>query len=320
MMNPVYLSFGVIALICLFWLVLVLKITLFKYLRLKKQSLTDEVGRAVSGKIISASFQSTKKMALQRIKVQFPNFAGTLIEQEFHFIDSRPDENRYAEGKSVSVLLDDSNGTPSAKLAGAKTAIGPGFIIYSLILITATLYGINYLYQAGVDRLQGVQGRSEMVFGLDNAIPNLGGIFIGILIFQWILFRSISKIGTVRKKTSDLDFKFYGEKTTAQINRYEDTGVEINGNPKVKFHYRYTTHSGHEYSGEDAIIVGKLDIGLIPQMTERELFYLPEKPTESKFAENLNAQFGLSGCLNTILILQALIYSVILISMYLTWI
>jgi hypothetical protein len=62
--------------------------------------------------------------------------------------------------------------------------------------------------------------------------------------------------------------------------------------------------------------VGKLQIGLLPTMKEKEVFYLPQSPENSKFTENLTPQ-SFVGCLNGVLILQALIFSTILIVIYL---
>lgn len=316
-MNASFLSLSLLALMVLFWVGLVFRITVLRYFKLRRQADETERGRPIQGTVVSVKKSGGRFKAVQ-MKVEFPNFSQTLVQQEFRFIDSKPEENRYEEGRRVTLLLDESaKGGPTVKLSGGKTVVGRGFILFSAILLAGTLYGSWYLYQRTLFHLQGDWSQADLLFADRDSFLLVGFIFIGVLAFQWGLFRFIKNIGSVKKNVSDNDLKFYGEKTMAQIQKYEDTNVTINDNPKVKFYYRFKDRMGNEHSGEDAIVIGKLEIGLLPSMKEREIFYMPSSPENSKFTENLSPQ-SLAGCLNGVLLFQAFIFTAILIGIYLS--
>lgn len=278
----------------------------------------SEKGRPVTGTITSVTKTGRSRFQAIRMTVEFPNLSQTMIKEEFRFVDSRPEENRYEEGKRVTILIDVmAKGGPIAKIAGGKTVIGKGFLLLSAILLSAAFYGSWYLYKTTQVQIENDWSRVDELFMTDGPMPLMGIIFIGVLIFQWLVFRGIQKMGSSRKKINDRELKYYGEKAMATILRYEDTNVTINDNPKVRFHYSFFDRNGRSHTSEDSIVIGKLQIGLLPNMNEKEVFYLPQSPENSKFTENLTPQ-SFVGCLNGVLILQALIFSTILIVMYLS--
>jgi hypothetical protein len=312
-----HLSFFIIAAIVIFWLLFVIKITILRYFKLRRAADESEKGRPVTGTILSVTKSGRSRFQAIRMTVEFPNLSQTMIKEEFRFVDSRPEEYRYEEGKRVTILIDDTaKGGPVAKIAGGKTVIGKGFLLLSAILLSGAFYGSWYLYKVTQLRIENDWSRVDELFMTDGPMPLMGIIFIGVLIFQWLVFRGIQKMGSSRKKINDRELKYYGEKALATINRYEDTNVTINDNPKVRFHYSFFDRNGRSHTSEDTVIVGKLQIGLLPTMKEKEVFYLPQSPENSKFTENLTPQ-SFVGCLNGVLILQALIFSTILIVIYL---
>ena len=311
-----YISLITLVIIVLFWLILIFRITIVRYIKLRRQSDESDTGRPVTGTIVSCKKTGSGRFNVIQMKVEFPNFSQTMIHEDFKFVDSKPEENRYEEGRRVTVLLDDmAKGGPTVKLSGGKTVIGKGFILLSALLLSGVLYGTWFLYKFTLSKIQGDWSRIDELFAHNEAMPVIGIVFIAVLIFQFFLFRVISNLGGVKKKVSDNDLKFYGEKTMATIVRYEDTNVTINNNPRVKFFYTFKDSNGREHRGEDAIVIGKLEIGLLPTMTEREIFYMPQSPENSKFTANLAPQ-SFAGCLNGVIILQAIIFSAILIAAY----
>lgn len=315
-MNTNLLSLIIIVVSVLFWLYLILKITLFRYLKLKRSSNESEKGRPINGTIVSVDKTGRGKLQSIRMKVEFLNFSQTPVQEEFRFVDSRPDENRYEKGKRVTLLIEeDSKQAPVVKIAGGKTIIGKGFLLISAILLAGAFYGATFIYKLTLARIENDWSKTNLLFEGNEAMPSTGLIFLGVIIFQWILFRLLKKIGSSSKKINDRELKFYGEKAMASIHRYEDTGVTINDNPKVKFHYSFMDRNGREHQSEDAVVIGKLEIGLLPTMKEKEVFYMPQKPEHSKFTENLAPQ-SLAGCLNVVLIFEAAVFTGVLIGMY----
>lgn len=313
-----HISFFILAAIVVFWLLFVIKITILRYFRLRRTADESEKGRPVTGTIIAVTKTGKGRFQSIRMTVEFPNLSQTMIKEEFRFVDSRPEEHRYEEGKRITILVDDmAKGGPEAKIAGGKTVIGKGFLLLSAILLSAAFYGSWYLYQLTLTRIGNDWSRIDELFMPDGPMPLMGIIFIAVLIFQWFVFGWVKKIGSSSKKINDRDLKYYGEKAIATIHKYEDTNITINDNPKVRFHYTFTDRNGRPHTSEDSMVIGKLQIGLLPTMKEKEILYMPQSPENSKFIENLAPQ-SFAGCLNGVLILEALIFSTILIVMYVT--
>jgi hypothetical protein len=313
-----HLSLLILAAIVVFWLLFIFKITILRYFKLRRSADESEKGRPVTGTIVSVTKTGKGRLQSIRMTVEFPNLSQTLIKEEFRFVDSRPEEYRYEEGKRVTILIDDmASGGPVAKIAGGKMVIGKGFLLMSAILLSTAIYGTWYLYKLTITRIDNDWSRVDELFMADGPMPLMGIIFIGVLLFQAFVFRAVRNIGSSKKKGNDRELKYCGEKAMASILRYEDTNVTINDNPKVRFHYSFTDRNGRTHTSEDSMVIGKLQIGLLPTMNEKEVFYLPQSPENSKFTENLAPQ-SFAGCLNGVLILEALIFSAILLIMYVT--
>lgn len=317
-MASSYVSFFIIAATVCFWIYLILKITVFRYLKIKRSADDAEKGRPISGTVVSVSKTKRGRFQSIKMKIEFLNFSQTLIQEEFRLIDTKPEENRYEQGKKVMLLIDDiAKGGPAIKIAGGKTVIGKPFMLISAILLSGVFYGAWFIYKLTLSKINNDWSRIDELFAKNEAMPSIGIIFLGILVFEWFIFRTIVRIGSSKKKVNDRELKFYGEKTIATINKYEDTGVSINNNPKVKFFYTFTDRNGRQHSSEDAKVIGKLEIGYLPSMNEIEIFYMPQNPENSKFTENLAPQ-SFVGCINLVLILQAAVFSGILIGLYLS--
>src|SRR5687768_16010159 len=117
-----YISLSILTLMVLFWIILVFRITLVRYFKLRMQADASETGRPVQGTVISCKKTGAGRFRSIQIKVEFPNFSQAMVHEDFRFVDSRPEENRYEEGKRVTLLLDDqAKGGPTVKIAGGKT-------------------------------------------------------------------------------------------------------------------------------------------------------------------------------------------------------
>ena len=315
-MSANLISLLLIGLILLFWFVILIKFTLYKIIKLKLSGNSEERGQIIDGKVIASETKGTGKYKRVKITVEFLNFAQTQVSEEFRFVDTKPEQYRYELGKRVGLILnpDIKKGSP-IKLSGAKTEISKAFFLVSLILISGYCYGVKLLYEYCNTFLNGNWSNAESLVEKNEAIPTVGLVFLGVLIFNSFVFKLISSVTKSNKKVSDSELKYYGAKALAKITKYEDTGVSVNDNPMVKFHYTFEDKYGKTHISEDKMIVGKLDIGQLPTMHEKDLLYLPSDPSKSKFVENLKPNF-LGGCLNGVFYLIALIFSIILMVMF----
>lgn len=316
-MTSAIVSFAVILVFILIWVFLIFKITLFRYFRLKQNQNDAEKGKPVTGTILESVKTGRGKFQAIKLKVEFPNFSNTLVTEEFRFFDSRPEEMRYEINNRVMLLIDyDAPRGPVVRLAGEKKVIGNSFILISIILLGSLFYGLYFLYTASDQALHSNWHDLNPLFDNNESMPMMGIIFLATLLFQFGVFRLIGRLAGSGKKTDDKELKYYGEKTMATILKYEDTGVSVNDNPKVKFHYSFTDKNGQIHHSEESKVIGKLEIGLLPTMKEKEIIYLPQNPAQSKFTENLNP-VSFAGCLNVVLVFETLIFTVITLAIYL---
>jgi hypothetical protein len=312
------LSLLIIALVVVFWLYFVFKITVLRILKLKKADRQAEISEQVAGTVKSSTVMGSGKFKVTKIEVEFPNFNRALITEEFKFADSKPEERRYEVGKRVYLLVnrDAKPGVQRVKMYGGKTMIGKGYLLFSALLISFAVYGTWYLHKATLAKAGGNLSNADVLFANNGPMPAIGIVFIAALVLQLGIFKAISRSVTGKSKGSDSDLKYFGEKVMATITGYKDTNVMINNNPMVKFNYTFKDKYGTEHPGEDKLVIGKLEIGRLPEMTEKEVFYLPDMPDKSKFTENLKPQ-SFIGCLNGVLLFEAFVFSCILIGMYL---
>lgn len=315
-MNSNLISLSIIGLIIVFWFIVILKYTLLRILKLKLSANINERGQTIDGKVIASETKGSGKFKRQKITVEFLNFAQTPITEEFRFVDTKPEQYRYEVGKRVSLILnpDLKKGGP-IKLAGASTQISKVFILISLLIISGYAYGVFKLYEYCTAILGGNWANYEMLVENNEAMPTVGIVFLSVLIFNSFIFKMISSITKSKKNISDVELKYHGAKAMAAINKYEDTGVSVNDNPMVKFHYTFEDKYGKVHVSDDKIIVGKLDIGQLPALKEKEVLYLVNDPSQSKFVENLKPNV-LGGCLKGVSYLVAFIFSIILMVMF----
>lgn len=311
-----WLSLLIIALILVFWWYRIVKITLYKWYRIKTESAREEVGQPITGTIVESRKYGSGKFTTLKIKVEFSNFSQTTVTEEFRFADSRADENRYELGNRVSLLLirDDEKG-PSIKLASGQNRTGPLFFPFSIALISGAAYGTWYLYNLTMDASAGDWNLAVDKLSANPEITLMGIIFLGSIGIQQIVFKRVGKLISPSKKVSHRELQFYGKKAQATILSYKDTNMSINDNPVVQFDYTFTDHHGREHRGQDKSVVGKLEIALLPTTKEKEIIYLPENPAESLFTENLKPS-SVKGCLSIVLLFEAFIFSAILLGSY----
>lgn len=242
-------------------------------------------GKTVEGKISRIIKQiPSKNNTRYYLEAEFPNFSGSLIKQEFVFVDSKPELRRYELGNRIQINVDESNKSNPFSLKGAKMKATSGFKLFSLILLSGFGYGMHYFY-------------STLLIGIDYKLENLGAILqdttmllpvsicLGTTLFMYFIFKIVFKmIGIGGPKNKNL--LYYGIRTTATINSYQDTNMTINDNPVVKFLYSFKDARGNTQNSEDKMNINRLEIPLIHELKEREIIYDRNDPTISKLMEN----------------------------------
>jgi len=318
-MTSSMISFSFIVLIVVFWFYMLLKVTFILIWKLKKVDDSAETGQPINGTVISSTARNTGKNKLMKITVEFQNFSQALITEEFQFIDSRSEENRYAVGKRIMLFINqNAKGGPSAKIGGGKAVVGKFYLFMSVVLVGAYVYGTYRLFSFCNELIHGDWNNLDELFAVTGEINITGFVFLGVLLFNYFLFKYLGSLFGTKSKSSDRELKYFGDKAVAAILKYEDTGMTINDSPMVKFYYTYKDKYGTTHNGEDKKLIGKLDIGLLPTTKEIDVIYLSQTPGISKFATNLKPSLAMGGCLNGVVLLMAFIFSCILMGMFLS--
>lgn len=312
-MNSI-ISLIIIAIICGFWIV-VFGRALYKSVAGRKNVDDRHTGRIVTGKIISSDVKGSGSIARTNITVEFPNFSNSHVQETFIFKDTKPHENRYEEGKTVQLILDENQKKgPSVKLADGKVKGSNLFSFILFLLFAGSIYGIYVLYQLVDKKIGGDWDNLQQLNVLDGLAITAGSFLFSLLIMQ-VVFRAV-KLSTGKKgKNKDNELKMYGVRTTATVLKVEETNTRINNNPVIRFHYEYEDQFGNSHNGKDQMVVGMIQLSNIANVTETEVLYSKDDPTESRMMDAMKKTM-LQGCTKIIFLFITLIFTVILLSMF----
>ncbi len=315
-----YLILALSAVLILYWLFLLswpAWNTLIKWSRLHAIA---GAGREIYGHIVRSSYLKTPipgKAAPIEIHVEFSNFAGSAVEQQFRFMDTKPQERRYETGKSVALKCLERP-EPAVILAESKPALRPLFWLAWLTVLGSIGAGLYFLIKPFLEKLDGWQSLLHALEQVEVA-GMLVALGIGAAITLFVIgsfFKSFSEDRGSR-------LKFFGVKTMAKIQSRRETGVYVNRQPQIEYQYVFQDRNGVEHIGLDRELISLLDMATVAQTTEREIMYLPESPSISSFITSVSGPSAHRIILKLVLHFVFFIFSVVLggtvISQLLSW-
>ncbi|MBU43541.1 MAG: hypothetical protein CMN76_10000 [Spirochaetaceae bacterium] len=316
-----YLVIGLMALIFLAWLYLIFcRILISQIKRFFLHRMAQESGDLITGHIIESETPGKgsppntgaglHRPVPMQIKVEFPNFAGTMIQQQFQFTDTRPEQGRFGKGRSIQLrLLGRTGGARNVVLATGRVSVSWKF--WLVYLMGLALYLGLWAYSA--NRVWVEHSRSVDAILLAASKVDVMGMLVGLGIGGGITGFVLSTFFKAFKRNGQDRLRWHGLKATASIEKVERTGVTVNDQPQIAFHYRFRASDGQLYSGQSREIVDLLDIGKLDEIKEKEILYLPEDPHQSLFLEQATAgRSGLVLILKGVLYFVALIFSIVL--------
>ncbi|HAS41750.1 MAG TPA: hypothetical protein DCS93_14825 [Microscillaceae bacterium] len=290
-MTNASLVFGVVAFILIYWPTRLFLRPIFKLFRKRTalQQLARE-GTPIEGEIVQSQYVGkvlSNGSRRIRIKVAFNNFVGTLIQEEFRFFDTRPQQQRYALGKMLQLMMGDKTIVgKKVAIAGSQNKINLKLIAIYLGLLIITV-GCLYTFFVWPIWKKGGQSLEATLAFLDSAklkSPILLTAGIGLVNFLFFHF-----IDYVTGKTPNQDeFKYHGKQAQATVTRYEKTGVRVNKNPQVKFSIAFTTDEGQRIKTSVKRVIDELAIGRIHEMTHFDVLYLPNRPDKVCLHEDVH--------------------------------
>lgn len=305
---PGYVALVLLLGVYLFWFYAIfIRIFLSNISNFLKTGQALETGDIVSAGIIKSDATGEVLPGKPRktaITVEFPNFSHTMIQQDFHFTDTKPEQGRYGEGKSVQLKV--IRGGPDggrAVLAGGTVSFSWKF--WAIFLLGLCLY-IGGGYYLGISVIEHHEGSFTSILEA-AATGDVFGLLAGLGITALVLLIVFRSFAGAFDRQGMSRLKWYGQKATATIERLERTGVSVNDQPQIAFHYSFRASNGQSYSGVDKKIVDILEISKVHELKEKEVLYLQEDPSQSLFVEHVGSGSG------NVLLLKLVLYSVALV-------
>jgi hypothetical protein len=208
------------------------------------------------------------------------NFSGTEITQQLIVNDSQPALRRYDEGKTVQLRIDEKlKAVPYIIPDGVQVSINRGWIVLLCIiwLIVAAAVVGYYIFSYQLEN-NGTGWRFLKFYHPLVLIPL-------ILLFTRLgLMKLLQLFGNSPEK--ELQLKYYGLRTEAQIVSASQTGTYINDQPQIRFELRYQDSVGVSHTVTLKKIVPLIDLGSVKDPAVA-IFYLKEKPEQVIFASDI---------------------------------
>ncbi len=318
-MTNIILTLLVIILILSYWFFLYVKATLYSIFT-RYQHFSAQSGLVRKAKIVGVKVLSENgRIPLLECELEFPNFSGELIKEKVKLGDSKPNLKRFEPGKEVEIFLNrDSKFKSPVSMKGLNVGIK-----WMSIAFYTSIGGL-YLYLC----LRIMNRATTLIWSdipiYEELLSNMGlhwmflG-FIGLILFNLFILRLFG-FGKLSGKKKDIHkLRYYGLKSMGHISKYEDSGMMINDNPVVRFYYTFKGSDGQIHQGNDQILIGKLEVGKVPNMREKSIYYLPDSPEISLFEENLMNPSSINNTfLRGIFMLVGFILSAVIIGIFLS--
>lgn len=240
--------------------------------------------------ILSVNTIKQGKKPMLELLLLFENLSGHPIHRKIRVWDSKPHLKRFSvDGKIPIGLTLAKKPKDPVFLSLDECRISFTFLLVCSLKVIVYVIGCYLFMGEAAKRIFASPEVYEHLFA-NSEIWQMGLIFLGVIIFLYFLLQKIGLMATGATKTQHWELLYQGFGTLATINSYKDTGTMINDNPVVGFNYSFVDKTGKTITGSDKKVVGKLEVGTLPDLQKMEVMYLPDNPSVSRFLENLEAE------------------------------
>lgn len=270
-------AFTWLAIGCFLWvLVLVLFINNFILSQFRKKRMLERLlqnGRHARGTVVQKqALQAGSRGELLALRVAFRNLADAEVETNLDIVDSEPSQNRFAVGKTVSLLLDPEMGDPPVMIQGkgfqwnrtVMTLIAAVLLI--LLILAPGLLVYSYMQES--------RGYGWRYLGFSHPFVLIPFI-IGL---ELVIYTVIRKWSGTKRHASKL--LLYGKSATATIISTAQTGLYINEQPQVRFTIEFEGGRGRMHQASFKRVVDLLKIPDIAPGKTLTILYDPEHPDQ----------------------------------------
>lgn len=201
------------------------------------------------------------------IIVGFENLSGTYVKQNLEFIDTKPHQQRYEEGRHLNLRLSKTGRSPGILLADTKVYFSwkSGFLACSFLII--------YMIGTFFFSLLPIQQRTWLRF-LALWHPWVLTPFLGLLLFN---LKNVVGIFLSGDAKIEEKLTLWGKKVMAEVQSVEETGISFNDQPQVKYTLEFVDEKGKTHVVSIRHMVPLTELHQLGAKT-KEILYLPEDP------------------------------------------
>lgn len=242
----------------------------------------DRHGRRIQAVIIKSQvLKEHQSWVSRQIGLEMSNFSGETVHHTMIMNDTRPNEKRFEAGKTIFLKVDpDFKKNPYLLMEGSKSKVN---YILPLIWLVFTAGVIAYYQYAYSTESGGLGWRFLELFHPLLVIPACFILFTGVFYLIFRIFIMGNKTGR-----DLLELKFKGKKATAEIVQVRQTGTYINEQPQLEYTLQFADQNGKLFHISKKEIVSLLDIAKVSALKQREIMYLPERPENFVFYDEIN--------------------------------
>lgn len=263
--------------------------------------------------ILSVTTLKAGKKPLLELLILFENLSGHPIHRKIRVWDSMPHLDRFKPDDKIPVGLNLAKRPkgPVLLFTGA-CRISFAYMVFCCSVTILYAVGCYFLIGEAISRIGAAPGKYEILFK-EAEMWQMWSILFGTAIFLHFLFKRIGLMISGKNQAQNWDLLYQGHGATATIKRYWDTGSLVNDNPVVGFEYTFRDSTKQLFEGSDKKIVGKLEIGTLPDLEKLEIMYLPDDPKISRLAENLENE-GMFKFVNLVFHFTLFVFSVVVVA------
>lgn len=310
-MSHTVITLSLVGLILLFWFYKLLFRCFSRSFLIWKNQKSGSITQK-EATILSVSTLQAGKKPLLELLILFENMSGHPIHRKIRVWDSMPHLNRFRPDGKIPIGLN-----------LAKRPKGPVLLFlgecrisfaYMMLCCSATILyvvGCYFLIGEAVSRIGTDPEKYESLFR-NSEMWQTWLIFFGTAVFLNFLFKKIGLVLSGRSRAQNWDLLYHGLGATATVIKYWDTGTLINDNPVVGVNYTFRDKTKQLFEGSDKKIVGKLEIGTLPDLDKLEIMYLPDNPNISRLVENLE-NGGVFKFVNLVFYFTLFVFSVVVV-------
>jgi hypothetical protein len=283
--NP-WLALIYLVIAIVLWLVLLTgwlrKWVLFPFSMQKNIRRLLENGAVKEARIIKSTelIPANRDLVTKEIVCSLRNFSGTEITQSLVINDSQPALHRYEAGKTIRLRIDEKlKAAPYVIPDGVQVSIDKGRIVFQSFLWLLVIIAVAgyFLYSYHLEN-NGTGWRFLKFYHPLLLVPL-------ILMFTGFgVGKLLQMLGNTPEK--NLQFKYYGLRTDAEIISASQTGTYINEQPQIRFELRYRDNLGASHTAMLKKIVPLIDLGSVKQSTV-PIFYLKDEPGQVILASDI---------------------------------